>query len=67
MSKKPTDPENSKKVFLIDGYPRNDDNVQAWKKYENEVNLVGCLNFICSFETMKASWYEDEDLTLPIP
>eukprot|EP00924_Labyrinthula_sp_SR-Ha-C_P012348 snap_masked-scaffold_10-processed-gene-4.23-mRNA-1 protein AED:0.02 eAED:0.02 QI:0/-1/0/1/-1/1/1/0/200 len=41
------------KVFLIDGYPRNEDNVQGWNRVIGEdADVVGCLHLKCSEETM---------------
>lgn len=42
-----------KTIYLIDGYPRNQENFDAWKIYADKVEFVGCLNFTCGFEIMK--------------
>jgi len=41
--------ESEKSDFLIDGFPRNEDNLQGWTKVMGEkVNLRGVLFFHCS-------------------
>lgn len=37
------------KYFLIDGFPRNQDNLEGWNKIlpETEVNVIGCLFLSC--------------------
>ena len=43
-----------KGVFIIDGYPRNQSNIDFWHSVvKDEVEVVGCLFLKCSEETMK--------------
>ncbi|XP_051169266.1 UMP-CMP kinase [Leptopilina boulardi] len=43
---------NPHKKFLIDGFPRNADNLQGWTKtMENKVDLKGVFFFDCNKET----------------
>ena len=45
----------AKSVFLIDGFPRNQDNVDGWKSVVgDEADIKGCLFFDCSEEVMLA-------------
>lgn len=41
-------------VFILDGYPRNQENVDVWEKIVgNEIEVLGCLFLECSEEMMK--------------
>lgn len=43
--------KNSVKKFLIDGFPRNDDNLQGWNKaMEGKVDIKCVLFFECTEE-----------------
>lgn len=43
------------KLILLDGFPRNQENMDEWKnqKLDEAVTLIGTLYFDCSEETMK--------------
>jgi UMP-CMP kinase len=41
-------------VFIIDGYPRNQSNIDCWEKIiKDDVEIVGCLFLRCGEEVMK--------------
>lgn len=43
-----------KSKFLIDGFPRNQDNLDGWNKVMgNDVDVKGCVCFDCSEEVME--------------
>lgn len=47
---------NKDMIFLIDGYPRNEDNITGWKEYFDKSNdksckILGVINLNCSVET----------------
>merc|ERR1711976_904736 len=45
---------SKKTVFIIDGYPRNQSNIDFWEKVvKDDVDVVGCLFLKCSEEVMK--------------
>ena len=47
--------ESDKNNFLIDGFPRNEDNLTGWAEVmENKVNLQGVLFFHCTQEICSA-------------
>lgn len=52
------------KVGLIDGFPRNKQNFDAWTKYDDSVNTLTCVNLECDFETMKKRILERAEKTL---
>ena len=44
-----------KHVFIIDGYPRNFDNIECWQAImKDDVDVVGALYLSCTEETMQA-------------
>jgi adenylate kinase len=41
--------------YLVDGFPRNQENMEAFEKvFKNKVEVKFCIYFECSFETMEA-------------
>lgn len=41
-------------TFIIDGYPRNQSNIDKWEEVvKDEIDVLGCLYLDCSEETMK--------------
>lgn len=51
---KKRDTQSLSKVVLLDGYPRNADNVQGWNEVVGEkCEVLGVLHFVCSFDTIK--------------
>jgi len=41
--------------YLVDGFPRNAENMEAFEKvFKNKVDVKFCLYYECSFETMEA-------------
>lgn len=41
-------------ISLIDGFPRNQDNIDWWKKEaENDIEVLGVIYLDCSEENMK--------------
>ena len=47
--------ENKNKVFLIDGFPRNEENKQVWNELADPkiFDVVSCISFEVSLETLK--------------
>uniref|UniRef100_A0A8C4N1M0 Cytidylate kinase n=1 Tax=Eptatretus burgeri TaxID=7764 RepID=A0A8C4N1M0_EPTBU len=46
--------DSSKSSFLIDGFPRNEDNVKGWNKHmEDKANVKFVLFFDCDLEICK--------------
>jgi len=46
--------KNKSNKFLVDGFPKNDENRNAWDKIlGSSVALKGVLNFDCSYHTME--------------
>ena len=42
-------------TFIIDGYPRNQSNIDKWEEVvKDEIDVLGCLYLDCSEETMKS-------------
>lgn len=48
--------EGEKKcIYIIDGYPRNQSNIDFWEEIVgDEIEVIGCVFLDCSVETMKA-------------
>ena len=41
-------------VFILDGYPRNQDNIDVWEKViGNSIEVLGCIFLECGEEVMK--------------
>jgi UMP-CMP kinase len=41
-------------LFLIDGFPRNDDNIEGWERVVgNKAEVLGCLYFECPEDVME--------------
>jgi adenylate kinase family enzyme len=54
LVKKQFEKENWQGIYLLDGFPRNQENIDAWNKIMGEkVNLKFLLYFECSFEAME--------------
>jgi len=47
--------ESGRTNFLVDGFPRNADNLDGWKRVVgDQAEVLGCLFFDCPEETMEA-------------
>ena len=54
--------KSDKKIIFIDGYPRNQENVDAWNKFmSNFIDIKAVLFFDCSHELMKKRIYGRKD------
>ena len=54
--------KSDKKIIFIDGYPRNQENVDAWNKVmSNFIDIKAVLFFDCSHELMKKRIYGRKD------
>ena len=45
--------EQTPSIFLLDGFPRNQANIDSWKRVMGDVELGTYLFFECSFDVMR--------------